>query len=188
MYSVFEKELNNNNKYKNMTFFNKKTIIKKGVLKKIVYTVIDGIIRYDVTLYPNLECQCGIKNCNHVKYLLRTLIYLIDIPITFLFLNKVTDYIKLQFEINYNNIKDVNFCKKINYELQEIIYNHFSEIECLCCLEKLNHKKYYPHLFVCNICNNICHVKCLEQWLNHGKHIKKGCFHCRSSVNNNIIY
>lgn len=191
-YSFFAKEIKEKDNYsfKNMKVILKEKNIKKGKLKKIVYSVCDEYLKMNVTIFPQVYCVCKKDLCQHIKKILSTEFKLGSFILAYFFLPEVStsfiDFLKDKEDIFVNRNLSKEEIIELNLKLQKIIFERFSTDECPCCLEPLNKRPMYPHLNKCSECFKYTHALCLDKWLQekkkNSKDIKKGCMHCRAEI------
>lgn len=170
-YSYYSEELKKYDRYKNT----KMSITKIDKKNKTIFRIKDGLLTINVTIVPNIICQCGSEMCNHIKYLLINFYKLSIFSVSNLFIDEIKTYF---IQLCSEKINKTDYDAKI----KKIIYEYFNNKECPCCLDKINDKNSYPHIYVCANCKQFTHSKCISRWLTASKSDHKGCMFCRSKV------
>lgn len=172
-FSLFSKERDRHEyllRKKCSVFRNGKMSKKK---KSEIYTLQDGYLSINVTLSPELKCQCGGILCDHI---ILVLIKLFNAsPLLTGYLGEVEIQKYLCDSINRGD-------DKITIKVEAEIYRYFSTIDCPSCLNSLSTQ--IPHLFQCHNCKKFTHSSCFEKWASPTKRNPeiKGCMLCRAIV------
>ena len=152
--------------------------------KKKKFMILDGIIKLNVTVTPNIKCPCGMPYqygyCKHILKILLNHYKLTNISIWSLRYDDIYCYFKyLLKEKNYD----------INLQLINKIHKKFDKQECGICCDILTYDKYKLNLHECKHCYGLTHNHCINVWFhknNPKKHIIKNnlkfdhsCIYCR---------
>lgn len=160
------------------------------------YIVKDSYIKYNVTVYPTIKCQCKniitlnsyTKYCPHVLKILKDEFKLSDFVVKYLYIVYTNNIYRF---MNYNipNTETSNSDqltvigakdppdKNLNDILFDQIIDKFKKEDCGFCIMPLTEKKFNLDLFECSYCNHFVHTSCNNTWLK--KPENKGCIFCR---------
>lgn len=131
------------------------------------YQSVDGIIQWNVSIYPKINCNCidkktntKIPKCIHVNEILK-------------YEYGLSDYAIEHINVVYNEYADL-IKDKLNNDIEAKLDEYFDTEICGFCLESLNINKHA--LNCCKSCNKYSHQKCVTKWNS------PECIYCRQSM------